>query len=189
MSAVCEQALGSHGPKRDEFTFLGSVTHSAAPLPWGARLTPSSQHVSPGQEVLIPGFSIEELLPEKPAEYYRYKGSLTTPPCNPTVLWTVFRNAVQISQEQVTVTPLQSRTTNATHIIISDSVSSLKSFTGNHSEPFQISRGPGMLQKFQPELSSQARKINLSPQFFTPQCFSDLEFKKELLSCISYFIP
>ncbi|XP_012915013.1 carbonic anhydrase 12 isoform X8 [Mustela putorius furo] len=53
-----------------------------------------------GQEVLIPGFSIEELLPERPDEYYRYKGSLTTPPCHPTVLWTVFRNAVQISQEQ-----------------------------------------------------------------------------------------
>ncbi|XP_004758803.1 carbonic anhydrase 12 isoform X1 [Mustela putorius furo] len=54
-----------------------------------------------GQEVLIPGFSIEELLPERPDEYYRYKGSLTTPPCHPTVLWTVFRNAVQISQEQL----------------------------------------------------------------------------------------
>eukprot|EP00071_Canis_lupus_P035187 XP_022268744.1 carbonic anhydrase 12 isoform X3 [Canis lupus familiaris] len=54
-----------------------------------------------GQEVLIPGFSIEELLPERPEEYYRYKGSLTTPPCHPTVLWTVFRNPVQISQEQL----------------------------------------------------------------------------------------
>ncbi|KAK2491660.1 hypothetical protein MC885_019436 [Smutsia gigantea] len=54
-----------------------------------------------GQEVRIPGFSIEELLPEKPAEYYRYRGSLTTPPCHPTVLWTVFRNPVQISKEQL----------------------------------------------------------------------------------------
>lgn len=78
---------------------------AAAPWPWGERLTPFLHHVSPGQEVLIPGFSIEELLPERPDEYYRYKGSLTTPPCHPTVLWTVFRNAVQISQEQVTVVP------------------------------------------------------------------------------------
>ncbi|XP_010639506.1 carbonic anhydrase 12 isoform X1 [Fukomys damarensis] len=54
-----------------------------------------------GQQVLIPGFNIEELLPQKPAEYYRYRGSLTTPPCNPTVLWTVFRNTVQVSQEQL----------------------------------------------------------------------------------------
>uniref|UniRef100_A0A8D0WDS7 Carbonic anhydrase n=1 Tax=Sus scrofa TaxID=9823 RepID=A0A8D0WDS7_PIG len=53
------------------------------------------------QKVHIPGFSIEELLPERPEEYYRYRGSLTTPPCHPTVLWTVFRNPVQISQEQL----------------------------------------------------------------------------------------
>uniref|UniRef100_A0A8C6E901 Carbonic anhydrase n=1 Tax=Moschus moschiferus TaxID=68415 RepID=A0A8C6E901_MOSMO len=53
------------------------------------------------QEVFIPGFNIEELLPERPEEYYRYRGSLTTPPCYPTVLWTVFRNPVQISQEQL----------------------------------------------------------------------------------------
>ncbi|XP_012500493.1 PREDICTED: carbonic anhydrase 12 isoform X3 [Propithecus coquereli] len=60
------------------------------------------QHVKyKGQEVLIPGFNIEELLPERPAEYYRYRGSLTTPPCNPTVIWTVFRNPVHISQEQL----------------------------------------------------------------------------------------
>ncbi|XP_008851231.1 carbonic anhydrase 12 isoform X2 [Nannospalax galili] len=60
------------------------------------------QHVKyKGQQVLIPGFNIEELLPESPAEYYRYEGSLTTPPCYPTVLWTVFRNPVQISQEQL----------------------------------------------------------------------------------------
>ncbi|XP_007467269.1 PREDICTED: carbonic anhydrase 12 isoform X2 [Lipotes vexillifer] len=54
-----------------------------------------------GQEVSIPGFSIEELLPKRPEEYYRYQGSLTTPPCYPTVLWTVFRNPVEISQQQL----------------------------------------------------------------------------------------
>ncbi|KAL0601313.1 Carbonic anhydrase 12 [Plecturocebus cupreus] len=60
------------------------------------------QHVKyKGQEAFIPGFNVEELLPERTAEYYRYQGSLTTPPCNPTVLWTVFRNPVQISQEQL----------------------------------------------------------------------------------------
>ncbi|XP_008065356.1 carbonic anhydrase 12 [Carlito syrichta] len=60
------------------------------------------QHVKyKGQEVLIPAFNIEELLPGKTAEYYRYRGSLTTPPCHPTVLWTVFRNPVQISKEQL----------------------------------------------------------------------------------------
>lgn len=85
--------------------------------------TPPPQHVSPGQEVFIPGFSIEELLPERPAEYYHYKGSLTTPPCHPSVLWTVFRNPVQISQEQVTGAPPSQRPRAITHIVINDSVS------------------------------------------------------------------
>ncbi|XP_007479605.1 carbonic anhydrase 12 isoform X1 [Monodelphis domestica] len=53
------------------------------------------------QKVQVPGFNIQDLLPENVHEYYRYQGSLTTPPCSPTVLWTVFRNPVQISKEQL----------------------------------------------------------------------------------------
>lgn len=52
------------------------------------------------QKVLVPGFNIQELLPDRLDEYYRYEGSLTTPPCYPSVLWTVFRHPVKISQEQ-----------------------------------------------------------------------------------------
>uniref|UniRef100_A0A667YQY4 Carbonic anhydrase 12 n=1 Tax=Myripristis murdjan TaxID=586833 RepID=A0A667YQY4_9TELE len=37
------------------------------------------------------------LLPARLDEYYRYDGSLTTPPCYPSVLWTLFRNPVTIS--------------------------------------------------------------------------------------------
>ncbi|KAI1235045.1 Carbonic anhydrase 12, partial [Lamprotornis superbus] len=44
------------------------------------------------QKVLVPGFNIQELLPDRLDEYYRYEGSLTTPPCYPSVLWTVFRH-------------------------------------------------------------------------------------------------
>ncbi|XP_053128814.1 carbonic anhydrase 12 isoform X2 [Hemicordylus capensis] len=53
------------------------------------------------QETSVQGFNIQELLPDKLDEYYRYEGSLTTPPCYPSVLWTVFRKPVQISQEQL----------------------------------------------------------------------------------------
>ncbi|XP_043838534.1 carbonic anhydrase 12 isoform X2 [Dromiciops gliroides] len=53
------------------------------------------------QKVQIPGFNIQDLLPKNIEEYYRYQGSLTTPPCFPSVLWTVFRNPVQISQDQL----------------------------------------------------------------------------------------
>uniref|UniRef100_A0A8C9FUI9 Carbonic anhydrase n=1 Tax=Pavo cristatus TaxID=9049 RepID=A0A8C9FUI9_PAVCR len=55
------------------------------------------------QMVHIPGFNVQELLPDSPDEYYRYEGSLTTPPCYPSVLWTVFRHPVKISQEQASL--------------------------------------------------------------------------------------
>ncbi|XP_037308579.2 carbonic anhydrase 12 [Pungitius pungitius] len=53
-----------------------------------------------GQKVQVPGFNIRELLPPRLDEYYRYDGSLTTPPCYPSVLWTVFRNPITISRMQ-----------------------------------------------------------------------------------------
>ncbi|XP_062482001.1 carbonic anhydrase 12 [Pezoporus occidentalis] len=53
------------------------------------------------QLVQVPGFNIRELLPDRLDEYYRYEGSLTTPPCYPSVLWTVFRHPVKISHEQL----------------------------------------------------------------------------------------
>ncbi|TKS73486.1 Carbonic anhydrase 12 [Collichthys lucidus] len=52
------------------------------------------------QKVQVPGFNIRALLPARLDEYYRYDGSLTTPPCYPSVLWTVFRNHVTISRKQ-----------------------------------------------------------------------------------------
>ncbi|XP_008275033.1 carbonic anhydrase 12 [Stegastes partitus] len=52
------------------------------------------------QRVQISGFNIRALLPARLDEYYRYDGSLTTPPCYPSVLWTVFRNHVTISRKQ-----------------------------------------------------------------------------------------
>lgn len=58
-------------------------------------------HAHSDQKVQIPGFNIRALLPSRLDEYYRYDGSLTTPPCYPSVLWTLFRNPVTISRKQV----------------------------------------------------------------------------------------
>uniref|UniRef100_A0A3Q3PZ11 Alpha-carbonic anhydrase domain-containing protein n=1 Tax=Monopterus albus TaxID=43700 RepID=A0A3Q3PZ11_MONAL len=52
------------------------------------------------QKVLIPGFDVQSLLPKDLGRYYRYNGSLTTPPCYQSVIWTLFHERVQISQAQ-----------------------------------------------------------------------------------------
>uniref|UniRef100_A0A8C9UEQ6 Carbonic anhydrase 14 n=1 Tax=Serinus canaria TaxID=9135 RepID=A0A8C9UEQ6_SERCA len=54
-----------------------------------------------GQTVAIPSFSIRELLPEHLERYYRYNGSLTTPPCSQSVLWSLLPQPVRISRAQV----------------------------------------------------------------------------------------
>ncbi|XP_038640443.1 carbonic anhydrase 12 isoform X1 [Scyliorhinus canicula] len=53
------------------------------------------------KEIKMPGFNINDLLPQQLDQYYRYNGSLTTPPCYPSVTWTVFREPVQISKDQL----------------------------------------------------------------------------------------
>ncbi|XP_026106764.1 carbonic anhydrase 14 [Carassius auratus] len=54
-----------------------------------------------GQKVAIPAFDIKLLLPDNLSQYFRYNGSLTTPPCHQSVLWTIFRERVKISHSQL----------------------------------------------------------------------------------------
>nr|XP_055178474.1 carbonic anhydrase 15-like isoform X1 [Nyctereutes procyonoides] len=57
---------------------------------------------------LAPTFPLASLLPGASglSRYYRYSGSLTTPGCQPAVLWTLFADAVPIGRAQVGPPPL-----------------------------------------------------------------------------------
>jgi carbonic anhydrase len=46
-------------------------------------------------------FAYKSLLPDDKDQFYRYLGSLTNPPCSEVVAWTVFKEKVSISTEQV----------------------------------------------------------------------------------------
>ncbi|XP_051006363.1 carbonic anhydrase 15 isoform X2 [Acomys russatus] len=59
---------------------------------------------SPGVSVNLTSiFPLASLLPSALGllRYYRYSGSLTTPGCDPAVLWTVFENTIPIGRAQV----------------------------------------------------------------------------------------
>ena len=43
----------------------------------------------------------DKFLSSSTDEFYRYQGSLTTPPCDESVIWTVFENKNTISESQV----------------------------------------------------------------------------------------
>uniref|UniRef100_H3AUJ4 Carbonic anhydrase n=1 Tax=Latimeria chalumnae TaxID=7897 RepID=H3AUJ4_LATCH len=88
--------------KSDGLAALGVLIEIGAFNPAFENIVKYLQNVKyRGQQFPIPGFDIEELLPPRLDEFYRYEGSVTTPPCYTSVIWTVFRNTVKISREQL----------------------------------------------------------------------------------------
>uniref|UniRef100_G3TR13 protein-tyrosine-phosphatase n=1 Tax=Loxodonta africana TaxID=9785 RepID=G3TR13_LOXAF len=53
------------------------------------------------KETFLDPFVLRDLLPASLGSYYRYTGSLTTPPCSEIVEWIVFRRPVPISYHQL----------------------------------------------------------------------------------------
>ena len=49
------------------------------------------------------GARLKDLLPADTNAFYRYIGSLSTPPCNEIIMWTIFKEPVEISQGQLDI--------------------------------------------------------------------------------------
>ncbi|XP_062622193.1 carbonic anhydrase-like [Saccostrea cucullata] len=54
-----------------------------------------------GNSFKFPGFKLRHLMPMMFGQYFRYEGSLTTPPCFQSVQWTVFWQKIPISSAQM----------------------------------------------------------------------------------------
>jgi carbonic anhydrase len=46
-------------------------------------------------------FNLSQLMQVKERQYFRYMGSLTTPPCTEGVIWTIFTNTIPIKEESL----------------------------------------------------------------------------------------
>ncbi|XP_068891147.1 carbonic anhydrase 6 isoform X4 [Aphelocoma coerulescens] len=54
-----------------------------------------------GQSTTLSSLDVQAMLPENLAHFYRYQGSLTTPPCSESVIWTIFHSPIVLSHAQV----------------------------------------------------------------------------------------
>lgn len=100
----------------------------------------------------LTSFSIDSMLPfagGNPDRFYRYSGSLTTPPCYESVVWTIFENTIPISEQQMAMfRKLQEdNLTNGTHVIV------------NNFRPVQPLEGRQVLRSF---VLNSASNIQLS---------------------------
>ncbi|KAM7030831.1 carbonic anhydrase 6 [Acridotheres tristis] len=53
-----------------------------------------------GQSTTLSSLDVQAMLPENLSHFYRYQGSLTTPPCSESVIWTIFHSPVVLSHTQ-----------------------------------------------------------------------------------------
>ncbi|VDN12218.1 unnamed protein product [Dibothriocephalus latus] len=54
-----------------------------------------------GSKVNVNAFKPDVLLPQNKDEFFRYQGSLTTPPCTENVQWTVMRHSLKVTNEDL----------------------------------------------------------------------------------------
>ncbi|XP_033115426.1 carbonic anhydrase 14-like isoform X2 [Anneissia japonica] len=55
----------------------------------------------PGNQTAIQVFNLENVFPDDLTKFYRYNGSLTTPGCQESIVWTVFKESISLSNSQI----------------------------------------------------------------------------------------
>uniref|UniRef100_A0A8C8BLN6 Carbonic anhydrase 6 n=1 Tax=Otus sunia TaxID=257818 RepID=A0A8C8BLN6_9STRI len=88
--------------------------------PAGSNAEASGRYRAPisavGQSTKLLSLDVQAMLPENLSHFYRYQGSLTTPPCSESVIWTIFHSPIvllrcsQISLLENTLLDWQNRT-------------------------------------------------------------------------------
>ncbi|XP_045636509.1 carbonic anhydrase 9 [Ursus americanus] len=97
--AKVEEALGRPGGLAVLAAFLqeGPEENSA----YEQLLSHLEEITEEDSETWVPGLDVSALLPSDLSRYFRYEGSLTTPPCAQGVIWTVFNQTVRLSAKQL----------------------------------------------------------------------------------------
>lgn len=76
----------------------GEPSHLSLPSLWAPDIISASFG---GQSTTLSSLDVQAMLPENLSHFYRYQGSLTTPPCSESVIWTIFHSPIVLSHTQV----------------------------------------------------------------------------------------
>lgn len=89
-----------HASAEKEFAVLGVLMALGKPNPALAPIWSTLSDATAAEKTTGGDFDPATLLPRKSRAFYRYNGSLTTPPCSEGVNWVVFREPIEVGEEQ-----------------------------------------------------------------------------------------
>ncbi|XP_059427968.1 alpha carbonic anhydrase 4-like isoform X2 [Corylus avellana] len=89
-----------HNSSTGKIAVVGILYNYGLPDPFLERLYPKITSIGSGEERNLGMVNPEEIIFDS-KEYYRYNGSLTTPPCTENVTWTIFKKVKMVSKIQV----------------------------------------------------------------------------------------
>ncbi|XP_078001819.1 carbonic anhydrase 6 [Phascolarctos cinereus] len=94
-----------------------------------------------GENVTLNSIDVEHLLPHDSSRFFRYFGSLTTPPCTQNVIWTVLVNPATISTAQLE--KLQNSVLNSNNQILQNNFREVKPLNQRRVEANFSPKGKG----------------------------------------------